>query len=167
VAQIFTLLHELSHIWRGDSGISGGLRQSSLSVETLCNRVAAEVLVPSSEFDQVWSVDEPIADAVRSASRHFRISRYVVAIKAFESGRISRGDLDELLEEYEGEGRRAPTSSGGDYYRTLVSRNGRAFTERVIGAVSRQDVLVRDAASLLDAKPGQLARIGQELGRAG
>ncbi len=166
VAQVFTLLHELAHIWRGDSGVSGGVDQSSLSIETLCNRVAAEVLVPSYEFDAVWNGDLSATEGVRTASRHFRISRYVIAIKAFESRRISREELDELLDEYEREGRRGTSSPGGDYYRTLIARNGRSFTERVIGAVGRQDVLIREAASLLDAKPGQLDRIGRELRRA-
>lgn len=167
VAQVFTLLHELAHIWRGDSGVSGGPSQSFSSIETLCNRVAAEALVSSGEFDEVWNGDLPLPEAIDVASKHFQISRYVIAIKAFESQRISRYDLDELLDEYAREGRRVTPSKGGDYYRTLIVRNGRSFTERVIGAVGRQDVLIREAASLLDTKPGHLESIKRELRRVG
>lgn len=58
-AQIFTLAHELAHIWVGESGISNpGYRaasgQQSNPVERLCNRAAAEVLLPASEFLAAW-----------------------------------------------------------------------------------------------------------------
>jgi Zn-dependent peptidase ImmA (M78 family)/transcriptional regulator with XRE-family HTH domain len=168
-AQIFTLIHELTHIWRGDSGISGGLEQTSLSVERFANRVAADVLVPPDEFRREWLERVPPRDAIRTASQHFRISRYVIAIRAFESGFIPRDVLDDLLAEYRAEGLRprATTSSGGDYYKTLIARNDKSFTEGVVDAVGRQRVLVRDAAGLLDAKPGQLPRISREIRGAG
>jgi Zn-dependent peptidase ImmA (M78 family)/transcriptional regulator with XRE-family HTH domain len=168
-AQIFTLIHELTHIWRGDSGISGGVEQASLSVETFSNRVAADVLVPPDEFRSEWLERIPPRDAIRTASRHFRISRYVIAIRAFESGFISRDVLDDLFAEYRPEGSRpgGATGGGGDYYKTLIARNGRSFTEGVVDAVGRQRVLVRDAAGLLDAKPGQLPRISREIRGAG
>jgi Zn-dependent peptidase ImmA (M78 family)/transcriptional regulator with XRE-family HTH domain len=162
-AQIFTLIHELAHIWRGDSGISGGIDQASTSVETLCNRVAADVLVPADEFAREWLEGIPPEKAVQSAARHFRIGRFVVAIRAFESGFITRDVLDDLLETFRADGPRRGSSEGGDYYKTLIARNGRTFTEGVIEAVARQRVLVRDAAGLLDAKPGQLPRISQEI----
>ena len=162
-AQAFTLIHELAHIWRGDSGISGNVTEASDSVEVFCNKVAAEVLVPAGEFRAVWSADIPLPDAIRLASQHFRISRYVVAIRAFESGLIDRSTLNSLLEEYRSETFRSAARSGGDFYKTLIARNGRAFTSTVVDAVTSQRVLVRDAASLLEAKPAQLPRLGREL----
>jgi Zn-dependent peptidase ImmA (M78 family) len=138
-------------------------------VERFANRVAADVLVPPDEFRREWLERVPPRDAIRTASQHFRISRYVIAIRAFESGFIPRDVLDDLLAEYRAEGLRprATTSSGGDYYKTLIARNGKSFTEGVVDAVGRQRVLVRDAAGLLDAKPGQLPRISREIRGAG
>jgi Zn-dependent peptidase ImmA (M78 family) len=162
-AQAFTLIHELAHIWRGDSGISGNIEEGSDSAEVFCNRVAAEVLVPAAEFREFWSEDLPIKDAVRQASQHFRISRYVVAIRAFESGLLGRTTLMSLLDEYRSESGRDTSRSGGDFYKTLIARNGRAFTSTVVDAVTSQRVLVRDAASLLEARPAQLPRLGREL----
>lgn len=162
-AQAFTLIHELAHIFRGDTGISGGISQGSLAVETLCNRVAADVLVPPTDFVREWSTDLPPRDAIQLSSRYFHMSRYVIAIRAFESGLISRTLLDTLLDEYRSDSFRASSSSGGDFYRTLISRNGHALTEGVVSAVNSQSVLVRDAAGILDAKPGQLSRIAREL----
>lgn len=162
-AQAFTLIHELAHIWRGDSGISGNVTEGSDSAEAFCNKVAAEVLVPGAEFREVWSSEVSLPDAIRLASQHFRISRYVVAIRAFESGLIDRATLTSLLVEYRSETYRTASRSGGDFYKTLIARNGRVFTSTVVDAVGSQRVLVRDAASLLEAKPAQLPRLGREL----
>jgi Zn-dependent peptidase ImmA (M78 family)/transcriptional regulator with XRE-family HTH domain len=164
--QIFTLVHELAHIWRADTGVSGGPEGQQSDVEAFCNRVAAEVLVPASAFNAFWNSSLPLDEAIDVASSHFRISRYVVALRAFESGIITRDQIDDLIGEYQAAGR-GGTSSGGDFYRTLVARNGRSFTTGVVEAVGRQSVLVREAAGLLDAKPGQLPRLAQMLQQSG
>ena len=162
-AQIFTLIHELAHIWKGDSGISGGVDEEGSSSESFCNRVAADVLVPPTEFSAVWSSDQPIEDSIARAARHFHASRYVIAIRAFESGYITRQQLAVILRDFSSEARGARSRSGGDFYKTLIARNGRSFTQGVVEAMSRQKVLVRDAASLLDAKPSQLSRLTREI----
>ena len=165
-AQIFTLIHELAHIWRGDTGISGGVDQGSSSVETLCNQVASAALVPPREFLRAWQPDLEPRDAIQAVARYFRVSRYVIAIRAFQNSLISQETLTILLDEYRQEltkPRASGEGGGGDFYRTLVSRNGRSFTSGVIEAMNRQQVLIRDAAALLDAKPSQLSRISQEI----
>lgn len=162
-AQIFTLIHELAHIWRGDSGISGGIDSDGSTVESFCNKVAADVLVPPTEFANVWSKQLEIKEAIKRASKHFHASRYVIAIRAFESGFISRQQLTQLLAEFSSEVANKGSSKGGDFYKTLIARNGRTFTQSVINAVSRQQLLVRDAASLLDAKPSHLPRVSKEV----
>ena len=63
-AQIFTLAHEMAHIWAGQGGLSNpdyGLRSEweDSTVEQFCNRVAAETLVPGEDFRSRWSPDLP------------------------------------------------------------------------------------------------------------
>ena len=58
-AQIFTIAHELAHIWVGQTGISSqGLEtppsSNNVSIERFCNAVAAELLVPRSGILTIW-----------------------------------------------------------------------------------------------------------------
>jgi Zn-dependent peptidase ImmA (M78 family) len=79
VAQIFTLIHELGHIWLGESGISDILSSGEVfggtSHESICNRIAAEVLVPSRDFLESWDADEELAETIKSAARQFHEKR--------------------------------------------------------------------------------------------
>lgn len=80
-AQMFTLVHELAHLWLGESGVSNvtlsdgakpteGVRAN----EVWCNAVAAEVLVPlealESQLPMSPSLDETVTtEAVRVSKR--------------------------------------------------------------------------------------------------
>lgn len=165
-AQIFTLVHEIAHIVRGDTGISAQGVTNVGRIEAICNAVAAEVLVPRSEFSSVWDVNVELEDAVAAAAKHFRVSRYVIAIRAFENGLIAQGDLDNLLSTFRQQYQNRSKGSGGNFYSTLVTRNGRTFSTRVVEALDRQHLLTRDAASLLDTKVSKLNRLGREIADA-
>ena len=163
--QVFTIIHELAHIWYGESGISGIELPSNATYpqEALCNRIAAEVLVPEVEFLRVWEAHAATDDAIEEASQHFRVSRHVIAIRACDKNLIDRGDLDNLLRIFRNQSLRRGSGTGGDFYRTLIARNGRAFTTRVLEALNRQHVLTRDAAGLLETKSGNLTKVPQAL----
>src|SRR5204863_887627 len=86
-AQIFTLIHELAHIWIGRSGISNfdlGNRQLSANqnIERLCNRVAAEVLVPQSSFQREWQSATRISENLARLTRIYRVSSLVILRRA-------------------------------------------------------------------------------------
>ena len=77
VAIVFTLIHELAHIFLGVSGVSDVYGPTERAVERLCNQVAAEVLVPKPEIEAQW-LSYGDVDIV---ARHFRVSRYVIVIR--------------------------------------------------------------------------------------
>jgi Zn-dependent peptidase ImmA (M78 family) len=57
-AQIFTLVHELAHLWIGQTGISNEPVAEIISnntIENKCNQIATEVLVPRQRFIEIWS----------------------------------------------------------------------------------------------------------------
>jgi transcriptional regulator with XRE-family HTH domain len=47
----FTLLHELTHLWLGQTGVSG--RRPEMEIEKFCNDVASSFLLPTSELATV------------------------------------------------------------------------------------------------------------------
>lgn len=56
-AQMFTMVHELAHIWTGHSAGFDfrKLQPAADPIEQLCDKVAAEFLVPVKELDRVWN----------------------------------------------------------------------------------------------------------------
>jgi Zn-dependent peptidase ImmA (M78 family) len=91
-AKNFTIVHELCHLWVGESGISNpNLRQRSAdeanAIERFCNRVAADVLTPRAVLVYRWRAGAGVDDNIANLARHFRVSRYVVARQASEADR--------------------------------------------------------------------------------
>jgi len=56
-AQMFTIVHELAHIWTGHSAGFDfrKLQPADDPIEILCDQVAAEFLVPEVSFNEVWN----------------------------------------------------------------------------------------------------------------
>jgi Zn-dependent peptidase ImmA (M78 family) len=150
VAQLFTLAHELAHIWIGQSALDDGRIVTDQPIERFCNQVAAEVLVPMEEFQAEWSGLNGGPDELRRLSLRFRVSRYVILIRAFEGGLIDRETLDAR---YEGERSRpfraGSDSGGGNFYYTQRSRLGRRFAQAVIRSARTGQTLMREAYELL------------------
>src|SRR5207302_1318952 len=73
-AQIFTLLHELAHLWIGESAISESVYRSPMPAnasERLCNQIAAEVLVPAKELRMIWDNSAHTSAAIDDVARRF------------------------------------------------------------------------------------------------
>jgi Zn-dependent peptidase ImmA (M78 family) len=154
-AQIFTLAHELAHIWSGTSGISNpdpvDIEQKN-RIEVFCNKVATEVLVPSNEFSKAWRT----TDNLDTLARRFRVSTLVVLVRAYELNKISLPQFIELRAD-ERKKQKDKGSSGGDYYRNVIARHGHLLTDAVISEVRHGTLMFKDAAALLGMKVPTLA----------
>ena len=170
-AQIFTLAHEMAHIWSGQGGVSNpdyGLRQEQqdTSVERFCNRVAAETLVPGEDFSARWDFATPIIDVpIKSLSRHYKVSSMVILRQAYDHDFLStdeyRNNYRRLVEE--AASRESAGESGGNFHYTLTARNGAAFTEAVISSAAGGALLSSEAADLLGVKVRTLPTIAEHL----
>lgn len=98
-AQVFTLAHELAHIWLGKTALSdadAGVVAAG-DTERWCNRVATEFLVPLAEFRQRLRPNEEVKDAIRRHAVDFKVSTLVILRRLYEAQVIS---LAELRAEY-------------------------------------------------------------------
>lgn len=158
-AQIFIFAHELAHIWLGSTGISdfaaSGLAHADREVESFCNRVAAEFLLPARIVLAEWSDRRPASANVDALATSWKVSRIVAAKKALDLDLIERADFEAMYEQERARWAALPKhgSGGGNFHATLPVRFGRRFTEEVVRRAVRGDTLLRDAGALLDTKP--------------
>lgn len=151
-AQMFTLAHELAHLWLGQSALSNAEPSVAPAqrVESWCNRVAAEFLVPLASFREVYRRDEPLDQALARLSRLFKVSMLVVLRRIRDAGGLSGdafwtaygAEVQRLLSFERGGG-------GGDFYRTLSSRVGKRFARALVVSTLEGQTLYREAFHLL------------------
>ena len=172
-AQIFTLAHELAHIWIGESGISNAdptiAGSDTADIEAYCNAVAGELLLPWDRIADRWRRrNSSESEWLGSVAEEFRVSTVMVARQLWTHEAISRQRFFELYETERAKWntQRAATSSGGDYYKNIPTRNSRLLTEAVLESVSASETLIRDASRLLGVKPANLPKLRASMGFA-
>ena len=172
-AQIFTLAHELAHIWIGEGGISDAdptiAGSASAHIEAYCNEVAGEVLLPWDRIADRWRRrNSSDREWLRRISGDFRVSTVMVARQLWAHEAISRERFFELYEAERAQwvAQRVSTSPGGDYYKSVPIRNSRLLTEAVLESVAASETLIRDASRLLGVKPANLPKLRESMGYA-
>ncbi|MBI5498013.1 MAG: ImmA/IrrE family metallo-endopeptidase [Deltaproteobacteria bacterium] len=168
-AQTFTLIHELTHIWRAETGVSRPDLEAErppevADAEAFCDRVAAEFLVPRAEFMAAWVDGGVLEDTARTLAAKFRVSTLVVVRRAFELGRITREAYREFFAEvmqfHRSQKATQKERDGGPGALLMVRlRNGRRFTEEVVRATVAGNLLYRDAGRLLGVKPSVIDKL--------
>lgn len=133
-AQIFTLAHELAHIWLGESAISNvePISVPSHSVEKWCNQVAAEILVPITSLRKELHKDANLTSEFRRLARHYKVSTLVILRRLFDAGELAKPNLMNL---YRGEVEKIKTlakGSGGSFHPTLKARVGHRFGSALV-----------------------------------
>lgn len=151
-AQLFTIVHELAHIWTGQSAGFDfrKLQPANDPIEQLCDKVAAEFLVPVASFNRVWQ-ERP---DIKYAARYFKVSEIVIARRALDTGKITKSQFFTFYEEYSNREftKHENQSSGGDFYATTKKRLSMTFAAHVYSAVKANKLLYRDAYKLTGLK---------------
>jgi len=104
----FTLLHELVHIWLGQTGISAGY--SDQSIEKYCNNVASEILLPEKELHELLHVFpkyENKIDIISDFASARNISSSLVAYRLYITGVVTKDEWIETSSFYREEWRKA------------------------------------------------------------
>ena len=165
-ARLFTLIHELCHIWIGQSGISDGNTNTHRQEEVLCNAVAAEFLVPAQEFRALWQHDsESWEDNLPPLEAHFHVSTWALARRALTLNFISQQEYGRYIFEQKMRHEQRKGSGVPTYYQTKKAQISRQFSQAVVGEALSGQLLLRAAGELLGGiKPGKIETFARELG---
>ena len=157
-AQIFTLAHELVHIWIGESAVSDAdmASTSGNAIERWCNQVAAEFLVPGSALRGYQLNRDDLTDELETLARRFKVSTLVVLRRLFDANYFTAtqyreefsSELDRIRTLMEERG----TGSGGNFYNTQPVRVSKRFARALIESTLEGQTLHRDAFQMLGFK---------------
>lgn len=168
-AQMFTLAHELAHVWLGQSALSdvGPASAPAHRVEIWCNQVAAEFLVPLADLRTAYRRGGHLHQETDRLARFFKVSTLVILRRLHDAGVLSR---DQLWQAYDAEVVRLqaiPRGSGGDFYLTQAARVSKRFARALVVSTLEGGTLHRDAFRLLGfSKLETFRELGHSLGVA-
>ncbi len=155
-AQIFTLIHEIAHIFLGSSAVveASPLNTVEANIEKLCNATAAEFLCPRDPFKKAWYTHRGDEAVYKTLGGFFKVSPLVVGRRALELRYISKQEFFEFYNQYSKEIRQnsTSTSSGGNFYYTTRIRLGELFSKVVIYQTRSGDIQYTDAYKLTGLK---------------
>ncbi len=160
-ARLFTLIHELAHIWIGSSGISNG-KHSHVKEEAYCNAVAGEFLAPKDIILKLWDESERLLTNLSSIATRLHVSKLVIARRALDTNLISNSDYKKF---YQGEldSFNNTQSSGGDFYRTAGVKNSSKLSSAIVSEALSGRMLLRDAGQLLGVPPHAIKTYARKL----
>lgn len=153
-AQMFTLAHELAHVWIGES-VGFNLKQllpADHPIEKLCNEVAAEFLVAGDELRQAWRENHN----PEQLARQFKVSPIVVARRALELQLWDKPQFFEFYNRYltQRKEKKESSAGGGNFYNTAPYRISPRFLGYVDTALREGRVSYTDAYRLTNLKRG-------------
>lgn len=156
-AQMFTLAHELAHIFVGESAAFDLVATLAAEdpLEQLCNQIAAEFLVPENRFKEIWPSVKDGSDPFEAMARKFKVSRIVVARRALDLGIINKQKFFSFYSDYVAYEEKIKTKkeerddeAGGDFYKTQNSRVGKRFALTIDRAAKEGKLLYSEAYRL-------------------
>jgi len=170
-AQMFTIAHELAHVWFAQSAAFDlrDMQPAHAAIEQACNRVAAQFLVPEAEMGAAWLTVRGQDGPFDELARRFKVSALVVARRALDLQLIDREGFLAFYADYRDDARRraAAKPSGGNFWATQENRIGRRFGEAVVRATQEGRLLYRDAFVLTDLHGDAFARFAARLEASG
>lgn len=181
--QLFTLVHELAHIWIAETGISNDVEPSIKNsneyhpIELFCNEVAAHALMPR---DFIFHIEpETFGDskAVYNVANKFGVSTFALLVRALNLKVISfnnynrlksqaERDFKEFLQREEEKKKKAKEKNGGpNYFLLQLNRNSRLFTQTVLDAFRGGVIEPTQASHLLNVKVNKFPNLEAQLYR--
>lgn len=152
--QIFTLMHEVAHLWIGQSGISDLDIRENNKIELACNEIAAKILMPKTKIQKAFREFDDDRRFERIADR-FSVSTLAVLNRLRSLDLLAPSEYRELYDAELEKFSRIPEkkSKGAPPPEVMVRvRNGYLFTFAVTSSVLNGDETYTNGASLLGFK---------------
>lgn len=166
-AQMFTLAHELAHIWLGQSALSDATAADvpANQVESWSNRVAAEFLVPAEHLRGARRSGRPLGEEMQRLARLYKVSTLVILRRLYDVGMLGREAMWKAYADEVVRLRAMPRGSGGDFYLTQAARVSKRFARALIVSTLEGQTLHRDAFRLLGfSKLDTFRELGRSVG---
>lgn len=182
--QLFTLVHELAHIWINETGISNEIepvlrdKEKYNPIELFCNEIAANALMPPEYINEIDKSNFTDATKVFKVAKEFGVSSFALIVRALNLNLISvdsykrlkvQADIEfkEFLKEQEErkEKQKGKVKDSPVYYPLIINRNGRLFTQTVLDAYRGGDIEPTFASNLLNVKVNNFPKLESQMYR--
>ncbi len=168
--QLFTLVHELAHIWIAESGISNEIesglsnKESLHPIELFCNEVASNALMPVSIMNEIDNKTFDSFANIFKTSKALGVSTFALLVRAYNLNQISLNKYRQLKatadiefkaflkREEEKKAKQKKQKGGPDYFRLLVNKNSFLFTQVVLDAFRGGSIEPTTASRLLNTQ---------------
>ena len=161
-AQMFTIAHELAHLWINQTGISNeqALAVSNHQIESWCNKVAAELLVPLNTIRQLYDSKKMklnFSGEIQRLAKHFKVSSLVILRRIYDMQKLTARQFstrykEELNKLNTIQEQKKKKSSGGDFFLTLGVRVSSRFARALISHTLEGHTPFRESFQLLGIK---------------
>ena len=162
--QIFTLFHELAHLLFHTSGIDtlGERENRTLDahqrrIEVLCNRFAAQFLVPPDAFGEAMRGRDRTRQAAEALAAQFHVSREVIFRKFLDRGWVDQADYAAAVAYWNAQVQ--PGGGGGNYYATKLTYLGREYVALALWQYHHNRIDDTQLAEFLETKPKNVATL--------
>ncbi|PHM61229.1 XRE family transcriptional regulator [Xenorhabdus ishibashii] len=162
----FTLLHELAHIFIGDTGVSNAYAENK--VEKYCNDIASQILLCESELEVIDSLSclsiEEMLINISKLSADFNISSSMISYRLFSQNIINKEDWSYISNHFKEKwlankkgGKQG--GSGGSYYTTKKHKVGNALIEVVRRSIMEGVLTETKAGKVLGVQSGNVIEL--------
>lgn len=183
--QLFTLVHELAHIWIAETGISNEVQPEVKNkdkfhpVELFCNEVAANALMPSAVIQNIDTSAFQNSTEVFRIAKQLGVSSFALLVRALNLSLITlpvyqklkkQADIDyaEYLKkeaDRKSKLKDKEKKGGPNYFLLQLNRNSRLFTQSVLDAFRGGLIEPTLASNLLNVQVNKFQKLESQLYR--
>lgn len=181
--QLFTLVHELAHLWISETGISNNIEPSIKNpndfnpIELFCNEVAANALMP---IEFIENLDKKAFDNAKEVFKNAKVigvSSFALLVRALNLKIISlsvyknlkhQADIEynEFLKREEDKRlkqKQKEKPGGPNYFLLQLNRNSRLFTQTVLDAFRGGVIEPSLASNLLNVQVNKFPKLEAQM----